>query len=143
MRTSDLAAHLGVSYRQLDYLTRRPDAALTNADLGANGSGTRRTWPAAVVARLEVAVALAAATPGPEASSTFPALADAVIAWTGIVPMAGWALLTEAGHVTIADEPVDLLDAIEASGGGLVVRYELSDAVLDALLTETPELVPA
>lgn len=143
MRTRQLADLLGVSYRQLDYLTRREGAALTNAVLGANGSGTRRTWPAAIVARLEVAVALAAAAPGSDSTSAFPVLADAVVAWTGVVPMAGWVFLSEAGHVTVSDEPVELLDAIEDSGGGIVVHYELSDAVLDALLTEDAELVPA
>lgn len=147
MRTQELAEHLGVTYRQLDYLTRRDGAVVTNADLGAHGSGTRRRWPAGVVARLEIAAALAGVGPtaGPPSSAgstlPFPLMADAVLAWGGDVPMAGWVLLTEGQTIEIAADLADLGPSITAAGGGVVTRFELTDAVLHALAED--ELVGA
>lgn len=122
MRTRELARHLGVSYRQLDYLARRPELRTVSADLaGATGSGTRRHWSPEVVARLEIAGRLADVSGQP-----WGILAAAVMR-SPEPPLAGWALL-DGGGVHFAADEYELVEALAEVEGGIVARFGTIEA---------------
>jgi hypothetical protein len=126
MRTAELAAHLDVSYRQLDYLVGRP-GGITSEDLGVTpGSGNRRVWPGWIIARLEVATKLAKLMGDVTGCAAWPALVDRVLAYEGDIPATGWALLDDLGDVHIAPELPPVLDRLRKAGGGLFVCFALS-----------------
>lgn len=131
MRTQQLAEHLGVSYRQLDYLVGRPGSPLTAEALGAApGPGNRRIWPGWIIARLEVATKLAQIA-GAGLGSQWPAIVDRVLAWDGDLPPTGWALIDDLGDAHIAETLPQILDKLRKAGGGLMVCYALSPALAE------------
>jgi hypothetical protein len=124
MRSEHVATIAGITYRQLDHLTR-------TAQIGTNpGSGRHRHWTLDDTARITIAAQLNSALPAPTRSaSSLPALATAIAALPHPPPLAGWAWYTPdpltAGYT--ADIRV-LVDQLEQTGAAVMVAYDLADA---------------
>jgi hypothetical protein len=112
--TADLADTLGLSYRQVDYLTRNG-----TLDGLTPGSGTRRTWPADTVVRLHVAKALHDAAPW----VPWPTCARAVLATDTLPPPKGFVVMRADETVEYVDSPLALIGAM--ADGGVVADYRL------------------
>lgn len=81
MRSGELARHLGITYRQIDWVSR------TGGVVEGQGSGSLREWGPQDVRRLEVARDLSDAT-----GRTFTPLGRIALAGP-VVPDEGWAVL--------------------------------------------------
>lgn len=99
--TTQVAAIVGLSYRQLDYLARTID--------WTPGSGGHRIWSAADIRRLTIAKAIDAAAPGPGKSQrgSLPTIARAVLAGPP-PPASGWAAYFR-GLVDYGPTPTDAI----------------------------------
>lgn len=127
MRTTELAQHLDVSFRQLDYFVGRPDSPITHADLGVTpGPGSRRLWPPWIIGRLEVATKLAKLIDDAAGCAAWPTMADKVLRWEGDVPQNGWVLVDDLGDVHIAETLAEVSVQLRKSSGGLLVCYALT-----------------
>lgn len=123
VRTPAVAAHTGLTFRQLDYLSR-------SHILGppAHGSGTVRHWPPDDVARLHVAAALMRAAP--HGVIDLPSAARAVAAGPPVPDRnLGRVRLTPDGKVEYGAD-VDML------APGIVAVYRIPDG-------DRAEAVPA
>ena len=122
LSTRELAAHLNVTYRQLDHLARQhgPDGR----DLaGARGSGAGRTrwWTPELVARLEVATALAQAS-----GHLWGNVAAAIVTADEEPPRSGWVLLDDLGDVYYVTSERGVARLLARGNGGITARYALS-----------------
>lgn len=131
MRSRDAADTIGISYRQLDYLTRcgvldqQPDGAGRPLN---SGSGSRRWWDTETVVRLALAYHLASATPGTSVSQ-FPELARLALD-APPPPRRGYGLVCPDPTTLLwAASWADVRRTLEDVGAALVVTYDL-DALL-------------
>lgn len=117
----DVCDLLGISYRQLDYLTRT--GAVTGPDMN-KGSGSRRTFTPDQVQRLAVARRLADNIPTTRATSgsVWPRLAAAVMAGPPPPPR-GFAVLDTVGTVRYPTT----LTVDDVPNGSIVMNYDASD----------------
>lgn len=115
---------IGCSYRQLDYLTR---FGITPEHSGRSnpGSGARRLWSHAQVARLALAYHLAHVVP----DGSFPELAVAAMHPTvPDPPLQGYALYTTGPtEVRWVATWTDVRDIIDDWGAAAIARYDLVD----------------
>jgi hypothetical protein len=122
MRSRQVADLAGISYRQLDYLTRTVDA-LSDGTM-SRGSGTRRLWTPDQLARITIAALLTDAA----GQANLPAMANAVFTVNARPPRAGWAWCShdpvDAGY---SADIRDLVEHLEQAGAGVVVSYNLED----------------
>jgi hypothetical protein len=118
VRSADVCDLVGISYRQLDYLTR------CGVVHGQNrGSGCRRQWDREDVLRLALARHVAGYTPGPV--SSFPELASLALD-APTPPARGYAVLsTEPTRLTWAASWADVRRHVEEEGHATVVAYDL------------------
>jgi hypothetical protein len=130
MRTATVAALTGISYRQLDYLTRHPDTA-PHIDHRAqgHGAGNARWWAPHLVRRLILAQAVQEAFP----QLALPAVARPLLEAPFPPPDRGWLVLdTDPDQpVTYVADQFDLADALPAVGAALVLPYDLAALVTD------------
>jgi hypothetical protein len=129
LATVDAAAAIGVSFRQLDYLSRTEgDHPLIPPSAG---SGVHRRWDVAVVVRLALAHHIAQSVPGiGPGQSLFPAVAMGCLDPTlGAPPRWGYACVSPDCVVQWADSRAAILRAMTATGAVLVVPYDLDDLV--------------
>lgn len=135
MRSRDVAALVGISYRQLDYLART-----RSVDMPDPGSGHYRDWPPAMVVRLALACHLAASAPGTQ--SQLPEIVRLAMAMGEDPPRRGYALLCRCPSILVwAANWADVRRSLEEAGAALVVRYDLDDllgAQADQLLNAGP-----
>lgn len=131
LATVDAAAAIGVSFRQLDHLSRTEGGAHPLIPASA-GSGIRRRWDVAVVVRLALAHHIAQAVPGiGPGQSLFPAVAMGCLDPTlGAPPRWGYACVSPDCKVQWADSRAAILRAMTAAGAVLVVPYDL-DVLLE------------
>lgn len=121
MRSRDVAALVGISYRQLDYLVRT-----RSVDMPDPGSGNYRDWPPAMVVRLALACHLAASAPGTQ--SQLPEIVRLAMAMGEDPPHRGYALLCRRPAMLMwAASWADVRRSLEEAGAALVVRYDLDD----------------
>lgn len=121
----------GVTYRQLDYLTRTTSLVRTMIV----GSGHRRRWPLDVAKRLAVAGALrdgidfASPTARDAAVVPWRPIAVACLDLANEPPPAGYAVLLPPGSVVYGPEPEFLLAAMAGNRAGsmLVTWYDLGN----------------
>lgn len=130
MRSAAVCDHLGITYRQLDHLTR--NGVVDPRHLGPGGSGSHRIWPPEVVARMEVARALERVCPsmptaGP-GGHLWTALARLVMEHHEDPPPAGWVVLDDLGQLHYCVTDADRSRALAGSDGGIVARYALTAA---------------
>jgi hypothetical protein len=121
MRSRDVADLAGISYRQLDYLTRT--VPHLNDGTMSRGSGSRRHWNPDQLNRITIAALLADA-----GATSLPAMTTALFDIDAPPPRAGWAWYTpdpvEAGY---SADIRDLIDHLEQAGAGTLVAYNLAD----------------
>lgn len=127
--STDAAAIIGCSYRQLHYLTASgiKPAGLT----GPGGPGSRFLWSEAQVTRLAVAYLLSQVVP----DGSFPELAAAALADdTPEPPRSGYALYTtEPMALRWVPTWADVRRIIEDWGSAAIATYDLGDLpALDA-----------
>jgi hypothetical protein len=120
LSTADLARHLGVSYRQLDYLAR---TTIDGGDLaGARGQGSRRVWRDDLVARLAVATVIAGVT-----GRRWGEVARAVVDGPE-PPPDGWVVVDDLGSVFYAADERAVVAVLARGNGGTCSRYALPPA---------------
>jgi hypothetical protein len=130
MRSRTVADLAGITYRQLDYLTRHPHSPLSRAL--NQGSGSRRDWSPRQVICIALANHLAGATvsdaPG---NGSFVSYAFTLLRHNGPIPHNGWiACSTDPDgplEIDFADSPTDLLTAIETMRAAVVAAYDLTE----------------
>jgi len=123
--TMEVVEILGVSYRRLDYAVRSV-AELQSQDSMTAGSGSRRRWDNATIARLFVAARLAEAGcfyENNRASSQLVPAARACMRGP-LPPSRGFAILDADGHVHYR---ATLPGNTPVGPVGLVVRYDMGD----------------
>lgn len=139
MRSPHVCALTGLSYRQLDYLTRSPlTAPLLAASVPHRGAGlsNRRAWPRPVVRRLMIAAHTHRAGVGRD----LPALTALLL--TGPEPPdRGWLILGSptSRHPAVAyvAGPAELADRITTRGARCqVIDYDLHDLAAAAGVTD-------
>jgi hypothetical protein len=122
MRSREVADLAGITYRQLDYLTRT--VPHLNDGTLSRGSGTRRHWTPHQLTRITIAQLLADASGAP----SLPAMATALFDIDADPPRAGWAWCSldpiDAGY---SNDVRDLVEHLEEAGAGVVVSYNLAD----------------
>jgi hypothetical protein len=133
MRSRDVADLAGISYRQLDYLTRHPESPINHdPNVAYRGSGVYREWTPHQAVRLLLAAHLSAATVAiTDNGSPFNAYAFALLRYNDPIPTTGWVACNtepDAGlEFSFADNPVDLMAAIETMRSALVTAYDLQE----------------
>lgn len=162
MRSPHVCALTGLSYRQLDFLTRSPTCGPELRRLvPPGGSGSVRRWPGTVVRRLMVAAHAdrhGLGPPGnwrthggPAGAARLPSIVSLIL--TGPPPPdAGWMIIgdSSSGHQTIgyAPDAVAVAGRIMALGHGCqALDYDLHDladaAGVDDLEALLAGVVPA
>lgn len=132
---------LGVSYRQVDYLTRTGRVPVTG-----RGSGSRTRWPLDVVRRLHLATRLLDAIGDRDIEggySRFPAVVEAVMRGDEHVPAVGFVVLSfgQVRYVTTVEQlvaAVRLGGAVAASLVGIAEHFE--QCIADLLVDREAEL---
>ena len=140
MRTNTVAAVTGITYRQLDYLTRHPTTAPhIHERARGHGAGTARWWPPDLVKRLILAQAVVEAWP----ALNLPAAALPLLAAPLPPPDRGW-LILPTDHTQplayVADQ-FDLADALPAVGACVVLPYDLAALVAERAPEEAERIV--
>lgn len=156
MRSPHVCALTGLSFRQVDYLTRNPETGpLLARAVPPLGGGNYRSWPADVVRRLMVAAHVQRARgdttkPGRNRAgggplAMFPGLTAAVLRGPR-PPDAGWLILggpgPTSGAVAYALDAVELVDRIaERRYRCQAVDYDLHAIALEHGVADLDEVL--
>jgi hypothetical protein len=133
VRSPHVCALTGLTYRQLDFLTRsRRSYPLLRGPIPARGSGNARRWPRHVVRRLMITAHAERAGAGRD----LPELAERILAGPE-PPDAGWLILggpaTGLPDVAYASDPAEMCQQLLAAGGAFqVIDYDLEQLAVDA-----------
>ena len=118
MRSPAVCALTGISYRQLDYLTRVTPLTQQHPELNA-GSGCKRNWPRTLIPRLMLAGLAIEAFPELQLPAVFEQLLDGPEP-----PMVGW-LIRRYGLVSYVANTLDLIDALTPKGAAYILLFDL------------------
>lgn len=141
MRSPAVCALTGITYRQLDFLTREAECgAVLRLVVPPQGSGNARRWPSHVVRRLMVAGHADRYGMGfprgqrLNSTSQFPRLAAAILLGPE-PPDTGWLILGSSDQSTVhyATTPAEAVDRVVALGHGCqIIDYDLHALAADA-----------
>lgn len=134
MRSTDVATLAGVTYRQLDCLTRHPQTPLP-AHLN-RGPGNYRQWTPHQAICIALANHLTQALPHTnESQSPLPTITNHLLE-TPHIPPTGWLTYTP-NTATIHEHPNDLIHHLHTHGPALVTHYNLHTLLTGRLPDDT------